>query len=406
MFSNLIGQESIADMLRCEVNNDMITNSMIFHGNKYTGKLTAAFELVRVLNCDGDKSKNCKCSNCLRVNSLDFNGMILLSRRNYYYETVELIKNYKQKKSAMLRNQIYKNLKLSYMPLENFLIDGAMSENDKKSAFKYADKVSEIIDNKEYNSVELEIIEETMKSFYDLYRTPNIPVNQIRNMLNWTYLSLDVKARVVIIDKVDYLESSSENILLKRLEEPSSNLYFILLAENKNRIIQTIKSRCRSYYFSDLSKESIQYIISKKYEDDNTDFKNLLSYFHNTDPCSADNSKVKLTKLINLTFNKNHSFSELYLFLESEKDKNQLIALIQGLKNCIDKEFLCREYSSGEGENLEFPILSIIDYNHLTYITDLLNTMLQRITIYNLSPKNQLEGFLYPIKEMVLNDKI
>ena len=73
-------------------------------------------------------------------------------------------------------------------------------------------------------------------------------------MLNWTYVSQPDINRVVIIDHVDYLEKSSQNILLKRLEEPSINLYFILIVENKNKISKTILSRCRCYYFKKISK--------------------------------------------------------------------------------------------------------------------------------------------------------
>lgn len=403
MFSNIIGQEAAADTLRCEVKSNTLANTMLFHGKSYTGKLTAALELVRVLNCNDDKSKNCKCDSCRKMRTLDFNGFLLLSRRNYYYQTVELINSYKKNKSAILRDKIYQNIKLSFLPLQSFLLDGAMSEADKKNVMSYGEKLNDFIDNPEYNSVNLEVIENIMNSLTSLYKTSNIPVNLIRNMLNWTYFSLDVKARVVIIDKVDYLETSSENILLKRLEEPSSNLYFILLAENKNKIIQTIKSRCRSYYFQDLSKESVNYIITHQYENEEK-YESLYDFFHTSDPAYSKNIQNKLSKLVSLVFNKNHNFSELYLFMEAEKDKNQILSLITELRYIIEKELLHREYSSGK--SLNFPILSNVSTQNLEFIASYLKEIYDRITIFNLSAKNQLEGLLFPIKEMVLNGKI
>jgi DNA polymerase-3 subunit delta' len=50
--------------------------------------------------------------------------------------------------------------------------------------------------------------------------------------------------RVVIIDEAEQLTTSSQNALLKTLEEPPEKTVMILIAENANKIISTIKSRC------------------------------------------------------------------------------------------------------------------------------------------------------------------
>lgn len=406
MFSNLIGQENSVDILRKEITNDTIANSMIFYGPKYSGKLTAALETARALNCKFDRLQNCNCDSCVKFYSLDHNSVLLLSRRNYYYETIQLIESYRKNKTEKIRNIIYKNIKLTFMPLQDFLLKDAMVDADRKSVIKFGEKISDIIDNDEYSSVELDEIEKMFEFFKTFYKTQNIPVNVIRNMLDWTYITKSGSKKVVIIDGVDQLESSSENILLKRLEEPSDGLYFILIANNKSRIIQTIKSRCRVYQFNELSEESIRYIVKNNYDVDAIEAGTLYNFFHTKDPTSLNNIKQKLVKLINLIFDKNQIFSDLYLFLEAEKNKDIQMALLKEMRNAIEKEILNREYSIKEAVMGEYPVLRHIQYDSLKYISEELLKVHDRTNIYNLTVRNQLEGIFFPLKEMVQNDKI
>lgn len=51
-------------------------------------------------------------------------------------------------------------------------------------------------------------------------------------------------ARVILITPADALNPSAGNALLKMLEEPGRDTYFILVANERNRILPTIKSRC------------------------------------------------------------------------------------------------------------------------------------------------------------------
>lgn len=51
--------------------------------------------------------------------------------------------------------------------------------------------------------------------------------------------------RVILIYPLEMLRSDSANTLLKSLEEPPANTIFILLADRVDRVLPTIKSRCR-----------------------------------------------------------------------------------------------------------------------------------------------------------------
>lgn len=63
--------------------------------------------------------------------------------------------------------------------------------------------------------------------------------------------------KVMIIWMADKLNIAASNKLLKLLEEPTDKTLFILITENEEDIIQTIRSRCQVLHFSALSEEAI-----------------------------------------------------------------------------------------------------------------------------------------------------
>ena len=75
-----------------------------------------------------------------------------------------------------------------------------------------------------------------------------IEISQIRNMINYANKSaFNNKERIVLIDNAENLNLSSSNALLKIIEEPNDNVFFILIFDNNRKIIETIKSRCLKF---------------------------------------------------------------------------------------------------------------------------------------------------------------
>ncbi len=73
----------------------------------------------------------------------------------------------------------------------------------------------------------------------------NIAVDQIRALKSETNVKPhQAKRRVFIIDFADTLNENSQNALLKVLEEPPGSVMFILIAESKASLLETIISRC------------------------------------------------------------------------------------------------------------------------------------------------------------------
>ncbi len=70
-------------------------------------------------------------------------------------------------------------------------------------------------------------------------------VDDIRNLKNIINKStLNNKPRFIILDDAEQLNLNSVNALLKILEEPSENNFFILINNQQKEIVETIESRC------------------------------------------------------------------------------------------------------------------------------------------------------------------
>ena len=107
-----------------------------------------------------------------------------------------------------------------------------------------------------------------------------INIDQIRNLLlNIKKSSFNDKPRFILIDNIEYLNKNSVNALLKDLEEPNKNIYFILI-NNQRKLISTLKSRCLNFNIS-LSNETSLKVINQIMDDDIFDHVNneLINYY-------------------------------------------------------------------------------------------------------------------------------
>ena len=101
----------------------------------------------------------------------------------------------------------------------------------------------------------------------------SIDINQIRNLIiTLNKSSFNKKPRFVLIDNIELLNINSVNALLKILEEPNDNIYFILINNNK-KILPTLKSRCLNFKIQLSSSQSLD--ITNQILNDN--FMNLIN---------------------------------------------------------------------------------------------------------------------------------
>ena len=94
--------------------------------------------------------------------------------------------------------------------------------------------------NIKYISRELDSKTEKIKKF--------ITIDQIRNLNNFFHQSsFNYIPKFIIIDSADDLNVNSASALLKNLEEPKINTFFILISHQLSNLLPTIRSRCSKF---------------------------------------------------------------------------------------------------------------------------------------------------------------
>ena len=89
-------------------------------------------------------------------------------------------------------------------------------------------------------------------------KTKKIPVGFIREAIDFVLLKSGLsKNKILFIDGAENLTISSQNALLKTLEEPPQNTYIIIQSNRFKCLNQTIYSRCQLVHFNNLSQDEL-----------------------------------------------------------------------------------------------------------------------------------------------------
>ncbi len=94
----------------------------------------------------------------------------------------------------------------------------------------------------------------------------DISVGQVRRVIlaRVAYAPHEGKARVFIIRDADELNISAANALLKTLEEPRPNTYFVLLTSRPQRLLDTIRSRSLPVRFGPLPDAVVADVLRER----------------------------------------------------------------------------------------------------------------------------------------------
>ena len=218
----------------------------------------------------------------------------------------------------------------------------------KEEEFKY--DLNNFNINPENKSFKL-LLNKTHPNFYliDLLsEKKNIDVTQIREMITYTNKSsFNNKERFILIDNVENLNKNSINALLKIIEEPNENVFFILINNNEKYILPTLRSRCLTFKINFSFEESVNIanqILGKNILNEiNHD---LMSYYNTTGEMidlinfskekSINLNDYNLTTLISLIIENNYYKKDRFV-------KNLLINFIE--------LFFLKEYKLSERKN-------------------------------------------------------
>jgi DNA polymerase III subunit delta' len=176
----------------------------------------------------------------------------------------------------------------------------------------------------------------------------NIDLLQIREMIEYSNKSsFNNKPRLVLIDNVEKLNLNSVNALLKIVEEPNENFYFILINNSEKKVLSTLKSRCLTFKINFTFDKTIS--VSNKLLDQN------LFDIINLDLISYYNTPGEIVNLINFANEKkidlkNNNLKSLLKLLISSNyyKKNNFVGSL--IVNLIEL-YILKEYKVSETKN-------------------------------------------------------
>jgi DNA polymerase-3 subunit delta' len=92
----------------------------------------------------------------------------------------------------------------------------------------------------------------------------DISIDQLREIQRELALRpYEAPRKACIIEPADRMSVNAANSLLKTLEEPPGNAIIILLTENADMLLPTVRSRCQLIRFSSLSPENVRLLLEK-----------------------------------------------------------------------------------------------------------------------------------------------
>ncbi|MCG6882221.1 MAG: DNA polymerase III subunit delta', partial [Silicimonas sp.] len=91
-----------------------------------------------------------------------------------------------------------------------------------------------------------------------------ITVDEVRKLNNFFGLSAtDGGKRVVIVDCADEMNPSAANAILKVLEEPPAQAVLLLVSHQPDRLLPTIRSRCRCLRLAPLAPDALAAVLDQ-----------------------------------------------------------------------------------------------------------------------------------------------
>lgn len=222
LFSEIHGQEHLKRHLTQSVDNGRIPHAQLFVGPEGSGTLAMAIAYAQYILCSNSNGENNTGNDAC---NLKFNQ---LSHPDLHFAF------------PVATNDKVKSHPVSSLFMEEWR--ELLKEQPYCNLFDWYKKLG--VDNKQ----------------------GQIGVDEAQDIVK----SLSLKAyegghKVMIIWMAEKMNIASANKLLKLIEEPPNKTVFILVAEDEEQIITTIKSRCQILHFPVLPQEVIKNALIQKY---------------------------------------------------------------------------------------------------------------------------------------------
>ena len=214
LFSDILGQEHIKSHLTKSVDKGRIAHAQLFVGPEGSGALPMALAYAQFLLCGNVRGEN-----------LGGNESCNLKFNNFSHPDLHFA------------FPVTTSHKVKSKPVSNF----------------YLEEWRQLLEQQPYGN---------LFDWYNLLGVDNkqgqIGVDEAHEIVK----SLSLKSyeggyKVMIIWMAEKMNTACANKLLKLIEEPPEKTVFILIAEDEEQLINTIKSRCQVLHFPLLPEETI-----------------------------------------------------------------------------------------------------------------------------------------------------
>jgi DNA polymerase III delta prime subunit len=397
VFENILDHPEVKDILIEDIKSKKLPSSLLFHGDVYTGKLTAALELARVLSCELEGSWTCKCSSCEHHRLLDAPSTVMLGNR-YFIEEIEACSDVlRRTRQGVSQYQFLRSVRKLTRRFDQQIWEG--QDNKLKGLGPELEKIEIILeevkpgntlpDEKKLKKL-LSDAGKICRKISEYISGDNIPISHIRNTTYWCHTTFMGLSKIVIIEGADSMGESSRNALLKIIEEPPPNVYFILLSTRKNKIIPTILSRVRPYNFKPRTNKEDSEILKRIFKDDSIEYRNLRDYFMGMKGVNLSIFRQYAKKVITALVNRDEiDIDEYTELLDLIKESYVLKIFLEEMISLLHENIY-----NNQDKNNSLPINIYSKWNEIIH-----ETIFNRVT-YNQSIRLLFETLLYQMREI------
>ena len=323
----------------------------LFSGSRYSGRMYAAVNVADKLGAGLESTLILSDRN----NSIDIRAALNLYRKHRNATAAELLKRtvltfLKQFHGALLDSQSQTGKRKFSEAGEAMDLLSRLQSLKEDDVPKWADSLE--------------------SSLEKLYPSPNsqaVTIGKIRDIRRWcSEYSADGKVKVIIIEGIENSGESVSNSLLKILEEPPSDTYFILISSNPGRIGQTVLSRVRHFVFPDITVEEKNRILTNLFVNPN-DYRDLKSFFLTM---SGTDDRLLLTSAEILSTGKKPDINALVQELEKNRTWSRFYELLTAeIRDRYNEGRINERKCSYLTEQIESMVSKAASFNQMNRLT-------------------------------------
>jgi DNA polymerase-3 subunit gamma/tau len=385
MFERLkVSQPLLASEIEESIRSNTFSASSLYCGDEYTSKMTAAIETAKVLSCYNGGIDGCTCPSCTAFNNLTMQNVVIVSNRNYDTRIKTACERFITNRDEYSKKYLIETVRTLLLSYHSCLYT-----DKNKALFTAAYEVSDMLIDFSYNKEEYKI--NAAKKFcknlnaglkplidQDKKNLTNLSVDAVRNLQTWIgQTSVKDRAQVIIIEGIENSNDSVRNSLLKILEEPGEGVYFILISSKPGRILTTILSRVRRYYFQTIPNQ-IQLDILKPFKIENPRINTFEKFFLSFGGFDETIYEDYLNQIVESLYDRSKELSldDLWKFCNLFDKTDQGDYILKVLTGKIENSFIEGKITATKGRAL----IKILNEDSIRY------------KVFNITKKNFFES--------------